>query len=203
VRRFSNSFNHLNQQFLGFADQIARVLDGSGIRNVDGWCACRCPAHDDQRASLSLKDTPRGLVLKCFAGCKPYKVREAIAALLKGGLTLPPPVVTERCEGPTDRFLQLAAQRWHEGQPTPDTLAKRYLQGRRIELVSSALRFHPRLFHSESGTYAPAMIAVVQDVHGEACGLHRTWLDPACPAHRSECRDWHSCPLQSASSHRK
>jgi P4 family phage/plasmid primase-like protien len=30
---------------------------------------CRCPAHDDQKASLSISEGEKGLLLKCHAGC--------------------------------------------------------------------------------------------------------------------------------------
>jgi putative DNA primase/helicase len=30
---------------------------------------CRCPAHDDQNPSLSIRDGDDGVLLKCFAGC--------------------------------------------------------------------------------------------------------------------------------------
>jgi 5S rRNA maturation endonuclease (ribonuclease M5) len=39
---------------------------------------CRCPAHDDQKASLSIGEGRKGVILKCHAGC----TVEAIAATL-------------------------------------------------------------------------------------------------------------------------
>ena len=33
------------------------------------WYDARCPAHDDQRPSLSFKDGDRGLIVRCHAGC--------------------------------------------------------------------------------------------------------------------------------------
>jgi hypothetical protein len=154
------------------------MLGGSGIPNADGWCACRCPAHDDHRASLSLKDSSRGLALKCFAGCTSAAVKQAIAAALKSGVTLPPPVAPELRESGSIDLLAIAARRWHEGVPLPGTLTKQYLRGRGIESEPKTVRSHPRLFHKEAGTYGPAMIALVQDAVGEAVGLHRTWLNP-------------------------
>lgn len=41
----------------------------AGARRVGaGWLA-RCPAHEDQRASLSIGQGERGVVLRCHAGC--------------------------------------------------------------------------------------------------------------------------------------
>jgi hypothetical protein len=50
-------------------------------RTQNGWQA-RCPAHDDRRASLSIMEGWKGIVLHCHAGCSP----EAVAA--KMGLSL-------------------------------------------------------------------------------------------------------------------
>ncbi len=38
-------------------------------RNGEGWMAT-CPAHDDKKPSLSVKDSESGVMLHCFAGCK-------------------------------------------------------------------------------------------------------------------------------------
>ena len=38
----------------------------------------RCPAHDDQHPSLSIKHGDRGLLLKCWAGCPTSEVLAAI-----------------------------------------------------------------------------------------------------------------------------
>jgi hypothetical protein len=179
VRRFFNPLNRQKQEFLGFADQIAQYMGGTGIANPEGWCQCRCPAHDDQHASLSLKDTPRGLVLKCFGPCEPHQVRQAIKALLKAGAILPPPVAPELRDSAGVDLLRIAARIWHETTALAGSLGEFYLRHRGITIaLPETLRFHPAVYHKESGTYAPAMVAVVQDMHGEACGLHRTWLDP-------------------------
>jgi hypothetical protein len=65
-------------------EPIARVLAAlpTATANGNGWYA-RCPAHDDQRASLSISTGGDGRVLvKCFANCK----TSAIVAAL--GLTM-------------------------------------------------------------------------------------------------------------------
>lgn len=68
------------------ADFIARL---QGVtRNGDGWSA-RCPAHEDRRASLSVKDASDGKILiHCHAGCTPEAVAAAmglqLADLFKG-----------------------------------------------------------------------------------------------------------------------
>ena len=55
-----------------------RVHDCDPQRNGSGWKA-RCPAHDDQRPSLSLNVGDNGTVLvKCHAGCTTDAVVEAV-----------------------------------------------------------------------------------------------------------------------------
>ncbi len=49
------------------AADFAQLLKGAR-RSGEGWSAV-CPAHEDQRASLSFRDGKRGLLVKCHAGC--------------------------------------------------------------------------------------------------------------------------------------
>jgi hypothetical protein len=52
-----------------------------------------------------------------------------------------------------------------------------YLAGRGITLaVPPSLRWTPSL-RRPGGTYAPAMVARVDNINGELIGVHRTWLD--------------------------
>lgn len=45
-------------------------------RSGAGWIGC-CPAHDDQRQSLTFRDGDTGLVVRCHAGCTQEAVVEA------------------------------------------------------------------------------------------------------------------------------
>ncbi len=62
---------------------LERVLAGlhGVVPSGDGFVAL-CPLHNDHRASLSVKDGEKGVVLNCHAGCSP----EAVVAAL--GLTM-------------------------------------------------------------------------------------------------------------------
>jgi len=63
--------------------QIAKALGGRRVGN--SWIA-RCPAHDDNTPSLSIRDANNGTVLvRCHAGCEQTDV---IAALRSRGLSL-------------------------------------------------------------------------------------------------------------------
>ena len=58
------------------------------LRNVEGpdgsgnYKAC-CPAHDDKKQSLSVKQGDKGVVLKCFAGCGTRQICEALHIEMK------------------------------------------------------------------------------------------------------------------------
>ncbi len=61
------------------AEFIARQLGGAS-KSGDNW-SCRCPAHEDRRASLSITDKTDGKILvHCHAGCD----QELVIAELKG-----------------------------------------------------------------------------------------------------------------------
>jgi DNA primase len=45
----------------------------------NGWYLARCPAHYDERASLSVKEGDKGeLVVFCFAGCSVQEIIKKI-----------------------------------------------------------------------------------------------------------------------------
>ena len=43
-----------------------------------GWYKGKCPAHEDRRASLGVRDGDRGVILKCQAGCAPEEIVKAL-----------------------------------------------------------------------------------------------------------------------------
>jgi hypothetical protein len=172
-RRFDNGFRYRRQQEV-LASQLAKAFGGASEPNASGWYQCHCPCHDDTRFSLSLKDTPNGIALKCFAGCSPAAIKDVIREITKGPLPprLPQPEV------PKVDLGAIAMRIWSESRLPVGTPVEAYLrEGRRITLpIPPSLRFHPRLFHQESGTFGPAMVALVQDVTGNPVGIHRTWI---------------------------
>jgi len=89
-------------------ERVIEALEVGGFRpkaNGSGWTA-RCPAHDDEHASLSVREGADGRVLlKDFAGCKPEDIVSAL------GLQM------------TDLFEATEARPNRNGrrrQPTPD-----------------------------------------------------------------------------------
>jgi putative DNA primase/helicase len=183
VGRFSNPFRQ-KQQFLGSAEWLACRLGGSGVPNPSGWYQARCPAHDDDHASLSLKDGNFGLLVHCFAGCKPAAIWDAIITLrITGAFIAAPGFAPAGSISLSATDIQCIAMRiWNESQHAEGTLVDHYLDGRGLTQYRpyDILRFHPCLYHKESQTYAPAMVAMLQSAeHGRHVAIHRTWLDPA------------------------
>jgi hypothetical protein len=69
------------------ADTLLSRLDGVKKTGPDRWLA-RCPAHEDRRASLSIREVDDGRTLvHCFALCRP---EEVLAALGMDWSALPP-----------------------------------------------------------------------------------------------------------------
>ena len=59
------------------ADTLLEHL--AGVRGKDGQWMARCPAHEDRRPSLAIREEPDGRVLlHCFAGCAVQEVLSAV-----------------------------------------------------------------------------------------------------------------------------
>jgi len=59
-------------------DNILNRLDKVRKTGADKWQAC-CPAHEDRSPSLSVRETPDGVILlKCWAGCSNSEILQAV-----------------------------------------------------------------------------------------------------------------------------
>jgi putative DNA primase/helicase len=140
----------------------------------------RCPAHHDKNPSLSIKQKNGILLVYCHAGCSQRDVIRALASRglwpgqgqLDSKVDLSNEEVRDR-----ERVARIAQQIWDCSVPAGGTLVERYLRNRDIEILSSALRFHPSLRHPSGGNY-PAMVALVTNgITGlPAAAIHRTFL---------------------------
>jgi putative DNA primase/helicase len=165
------------------AENIATALAG---RKFGGTWMARCPAHDDRRPSLSIRDADCGKVLvHCHTGCDQKLV---IAALRGLGLwpndrPRPLPGMVRRAPveykpDPGDaRRSEAALAIWGSAKRAQGTRVEAYLASRGIHLAAPvALRFHPGLRHSSGGIW-PAMVALVTRGHnGKPLAIHRTYL---------------------------
>ena len=57
-------------------DELSAQLDG--VRRTGRGVMARCPAHDDRSPSLSIAEGDKGLLIRCWAGCR---VEEICAAM--------------------------------------------------------------------------------------------------------------------------
>jgi hypothetical protein len=137
------------------AEDIARALHGR--RSLNQW-VCRCPAHDDRRPSLAVRDGDDGRVLlHCHAGCGPLDIIDALKAL---GLwetqehTCAPSKPKPPAKPATDNRGK-ARWLWQRSQPIMGTAAELYMRRRGISCpLPATLRFLPG-----NDRYPPGMIA--------------------------------------------
>ena len=166
------------------AEIIAKAL--GGYRAGAGWVA-HCPAHDDRRPSLSIRNSSSGPVLvRCHAGCEQEHVIEALrsrglwadkrARLVARGAAAPK--VERQPHQDNARRSQEALSIWRSTAPALGTLVEVYLGSRGIRLPkpSPMLRLHGGLKHPSGGRW-PAMVALVtRGSDGAPLAIHRTFL---------------------------
>jgi putative DNA primase/helicase len=65
------------------ASLLSRFLDKlEGVKKQGGGFIARCPAHDDRRQSLSVREGEKGIVFHCHAGCESFAVCAALGLKL-------------------------------------------------------------------------------------------------------------------------
>ena len=147
-----------------------------------------CPAHDDRKPSLSIRDADDGKVLvRCHAGCDQ---EDLIAVLRSRGLWEEKGYRRDRItrrrprrsqEGvpnrDSDKRVDAALAIWKAAGPTQGTPVETYLVGRGLHLIAPpTLRFHAGLKHPSGGIW-PAMVALVtRGCDDTPLAIHRTFL---------------------------
>ena len=167
------------------AERLARGL--TGLKAGGGWMG-HCPAHEDRKPSLSIREANDGKVLVyCHAGCAQDSV---ISALRQRGLWADDcprtsSSSTARALATQDPDLEhlnrskAALKIWQFAKPTEETTVEYYFRSRGLYLpMTPAIRFSPRLKHP-CGGFWPAMVALVTRGAGdEPLAIHRTFLAP-------------------------
>ena len=162
---------------------IAKALAGRKVG--DSWMA-RCPAHDDRKPSLSIRDANDGkILLHCHAGCGQDRV---IAALQSRGLWKKHGLSQPMCAAPNatggsrphldgTKRADAALAIWQAGGPVGGTAVETYLASRGLRLaVPQTIRFHAGLKHPSGGIW-PVMLALVTRGSEDAQrAIHRTFL---------------------------
>src|SRR6516165_9007217 len=169
------------------AETIAKTLGGRRVGT--GWIA-RCPAHDDGKPSLSVRNSQQGKVLvRCHAGCEQARV---IAVLRSRGLwekdnrrrfTRPAPRVAANHRPDRDgtKRSEIALAIWQSATAADGTPVEAYLRQRGLHLPTPPrLRFHAGLKHHTGGIW-PAMVALVtRGTDDMPLAIHRTFLARNC-----------------------
>lgn len=147
--------------------QLVDALGGSWHGHV---AMCRCPAHQDNTPSLSIRQGDRDILVTCFAGCAAEDVLRELGRIPLAGRYIAPPI--ERSRG-TANIQRL----WDEAGPVSGTLAERYLQ-RRFLPIGDDMRFHPRCPHGPSPNtkFKPALLLGVRDGR-QLVAVQRIFLD--------------------------
>lgn len=165
------------------AETLTRALRGNWYRSYGLAC---CPAHGDNRPSLSLTNGGDGrLLLSCKAGCSFADVLDALRGLglIEGRGNYSPPTAdemarqAERVRKDAEKREAQALACWREAKPIGSTIAETYLRNRGMTCdLPDTLRFHPGCWHAATAQRLPAMIARVDGLPRMA--VHRTYLRP-------------------------
>ena len=167
------------------AETIAKALGG---RKAGGGWMARCPAHDDRKPSLSIRDADDGKVLvRCHAGCDQEQVIANFAVAWSvdqrtartGSRASRPAALTKMTEPDRDdaKRTEAALAIWQAARPSDGTLVESYLVSRGLYLPPTpTLRFHAGLKHPSGGVW-PAMVALVTRGSDDTpLAIHRTFL---------------------------
>jgi putative DNA primase/helicase len=171
------------------AAEIAATL-GDAHRSGDWW-RCPCPVHGSRGATLALRDGDHGLILCCYAGCRPAAIfaelcrRGLIGNGTDGGDVNPDPAMAARRREAEarDRHRRIALARdiIDVSLPAAGTPVQRYLRKRipGLRELPPVLRYLPMAdiyARHSSGSRRPVMVATVEHVDYGVVGAHRTWL---------------------------
>ena len=169
------------------AREIALALGGH--RSGRGYAA-RCPAHDDRKPSLSLRDAEGKVLVRCHAGCPQTAVIDALRS--RGlwsdspinGRVAPHPPPSVRGDDESCR-VESALRLWHEAEDPRGTRVEHYFKHNELVLDDSlavhVLRFHRRcpFGKDEAGEtlFMPCIVALFRDIHtDQPKGIHRLAL---------------------------
>ncbi len=169
------------------AREIAAGLGGR--KSGQGWTA-KCPARDDRTPSLSICERGGKVLVKCWTGCSQQEVIAALRARgLWGGrdrqVRSPPErlsLCTRQREPSAAQRFERALRPWQDAKPLQGTSAENYLTSRGLTLPGvHSLRFHPSLWHWQSESDWPAIVALVTNAaSGQPLGTHQTFLARDC-----------------------
>jgi len=153
-------------------DRAFAIVAAYGGEWHGAYGLCRCPAHQDRTASLSVRVGDRALLFKCFAGCTTSDILSALKSGQHkyGGRPSDVP-------RPVNDFSALAQHIWSKALPIRNSLAQTYLSSRGIAISDWPFRFDPRTQIKQRGEYSyhPALVAAIRNESGQVA-IQRTLL---------------------------
>lgn len=164
----------------------ARTLTQAlGGRWANGSGMCCCPAHEDRRPSLSIKDGDKGYpVFNCFKGCDYRDVKDALRrrGLITGRSEARRPDLGKAEQRRREEEARNVKRRrqaldvWRRGQPIAGTPAERYLRHRGITCaLPDTLRYVKDCWH-QSAKRLPALVGAITMPEGAIGGVQRIYL---------------------------
>lgn len=159
--------------------QASDIVTALGGRWRLQGAMCRCPAHDDDSPSLSVRVGSSTILFHCFAGCDSVAVIRAIRdqGVLRHGYVQSRPA--QEMNGPKAEWLAAKAREiWDAARALKGSPGERYFQDRGLPGPFHDLRYLTRTPCGPKGevTFRPAVIAAVRDDTG-LVAIQRTFLD--------------------------
>lgn len=166
-------------------EDIRRIAFALGKPKSSGnGYSCCCPSHEDIKPSLSIALGHDGLLLLyCFAECTFENILQSMRdkRLLPSSRNLHYEDSFNRCAKSLEKSttnLSFIRKIWNECSSSKNSIVEKYLNARGyIGNVPISLRCHPNLYHCESQSHYPAMVAiVVRWPENDLMAIHRTYL---------------------------
>jgi hypothetical protein len=140
------------------------------------------PGHsrEDRSLQVTVGSHPDGFLCHSYCDDDWKECRDYIKAAVgvRGEYTYEPDPVQDYVVA-SDAWLKA----WNAAGDPTGTVVEVYLRSSRgvflpPEMAGNVIRFHPRLWHVDSGQHLPAMVCLFRDIRtDEPCGIHRTWFD--------------------------
>jgi hypothetical protein len=189
---------HRAQGGISFGQFVAAL---GARQSGENFMAC-CPGHDDRTPSLSIRLLPNGkTVFRCFAGCSQQALIEIFERRGLWPVAADPAGRPARVEPRSP--LGLAEFDARLMRPAK-TVTDAYLTARGLDVrVLADIQHCPRAYHAPTGTWWPAMVALIRDPDGKPRSIQRTFLSYEQPPRRAVYRgvkltrmNWYGIPVK-------
>jgi putative DNA primase/helicase len=136
-----------------------------------------CPAHQDRRPSLSIRDGETEVILKCHKGCTSGAVVDALRRRGRWPVqSIEKSSPRRRRPSPGDLHRSALAI-WRAAQPIEGSPGETYLRQRCIAVtLPPSLRYHSALRHSATGLVLPAVVAAITGNDHRVVAIQRTFI---------------------------